>query len=108
MIQELKTATGSIDDTLGDSAKVNTDAKAVMAVLDTDNNGTLEKNEFVSWVKSGLSRSLVERKAVAEMSSINRRMDNFLSAVAIMADEIQKNLQSGETEENATSDAPPT
>eukprot|EP00946_MAST-07B_sp_MAST-7B-sp1_P001454 g1454.t1 len=88
MISELKKATGVSQPE--DEAKVESDAQCVMEILDSDGNGTLEADEFVKWVTTGLSRSQEERNEVASMSQINRRMDNFLTSVSIMADELQK------------------
>lgn len=87
MISELKKATGVSK--AEDEAKVESDAQCVMEILDADGNGTLEAEEFVKWVTTGLQRSQQERNEVAAMSQINRRMDNFLTSVAIMADELQ-------------------
>ena len=87
MISELKKATGVSN--AEDEAKVESDAQCVMEILDADGNGTLEAEEFVKWVTTGLQRSQEERNEVAAMSQINRRMDNFLTSVSIMADELQ-------------------
>ena len=73
-----------------DEAKVESDARCVMEILDADGNGTLEADEFVKWVTTGLQRSQEERNELAAMSQINRRMDNFLTSVSIVADELQR------------------
>ena len=86
MMTELKRATGVTSAV--DEAKTNSDAVCVMKILDSDGNGTLEADEFVKWVQTGLKRPQDERNEVASMSQINRRMDNFLTSVSIVADEL--------------------
>jgi hypothetical protein len=86
MMTELKTATGVTN--ASDDSKVQSDAVCVMKILDADGNGTLEAEEFVKWVTTGLSRPQADRNEVASMSQINRRMDNFLTSVSIVADEL--------------------
>ena len=88
MMTELKTATGVTN--ASDNSKVQSDAVCVMKILDADGNGTLEAEEFVKWVTTGLSRPQSERNEVASMSQINRRMDNFLTSVSIVADELEE------------------
>ena len=87
MMTELKRATGVTS--INDEAKTESDAICVMKILDADGNGTLEAEEFVKWVITGLTRPQVERNEVASMSQINRRMDNFLTSVSIVADELE-------------------
>jgi|TARA_B110000208_G_C11627274_1_gene379511 hypothetical protein len=87
MMTELKRATGVTS--VNDEAKTESDAICVMKILDADGNGTLEAEEFVKWVITGLTRPQVERNEVASMSQINRRMDNFLTSVSIVADELE-------------------
>lgn len=87
MMTELKRATGVTKAV--DESKVNSDAVCVMKILDSDGNGTLEAEEFVKWVQTGLKRPQEDRNEVASMSQINRRMDNFLTSVSIVADELE-------------------
>ena len=87
MIHELKNITGTA--IAGEDADMSEqDASCVMRMLDTDNNGTLELDEFVDWVLAGLRRTREERNRTAAISAINARMDNFLTAVSILADEV--------------------
>ena len=58
------------------------DAQTLLDALDTDNNGSVEKNEFVEWVVRGLGRPLRQRVAWANKSVRNRRLDHFLRAVS--------------------------
>jgi hypothetical protein len=87
MMTELKRATGVAS--VNDNTKTQSDAECVMKILDADGNGTLEAEEFVKWVVTGLTRAQSERNEVASMSQINRRMDNFLTSVSIVADELE-------------------
>ena len=57
------------------------DAQTLMDALDDDNNGTVEKSEFVDWVVRGIGRPLRARVAWANKSIRNRRLDHFLRAV---------------------------
>ena len=87
MMSELKRATGVTS--AEDEAKTEADAECVLKILDADGNGTLEAEEFVKWVQTGLKRPQEDRNEVASMSQINRRMDNFLTSVSIVADELE-------------------
>jgi Ca2+-binding EF-hand superfamily protein len=57
------------------------DIKVVISALDMDGDGAIQKDEFVSWIISGINRSKESRIKFAEKNQLNSRLEMFLSAV---------------------------
>ena len=57
------------------------DVDIVVAALDMDGDGAVQKDEFVSWIASGLQRSANDRQKFAKKNKLNARLEMFLSAV---------------------------
>lgn len=61
--------------------KTKTDEKLVQKVMnafDEDHNGTVEAEEFIKWMKIGLSRTKEQREIFARKSQLGRIMTGFL------------------------------
>jgi Ca2+-binding EF-hand superfamily protein len=52
-----------------------------MEILDADQNGTIEKHEFINWVEKGLLLSTEQRQKFRSGSTMRLRLDCFLTAV---------------------------
>jgi Ca2+-binding EF-hand superfamily protein len=57
------------------------DSKRILMAFDEDGNGTVEEEEFIHWVSSGLSRTRAERDAFAQRTPLAAKLDLFLTAV---------------------------
>ena len=57
------------------------DVSVVIAALDMDGDGAVQKDEFVSWILSGLQRSKSDRQRFAQKNQLNARLEMFLAAV---------------------------
>ncbi len=57
------------------------DADIVLRALDADKNGSIQLEEFVSWLVSGLGRPREERRAWAAQGQIYARLEDFLMSV---------------------------
>ena len=53
--------------------------------IDNDRNGYVEKNEFVRWVMSGLSRPKRSREIFASYSTFHQRMEEMLQGIETVA-----------------------
>ena len=67
------------------------DAAIVMAALDEDKNGTVERSEFVDWVLAGLSVPKAIRDASMAGTDSNSRLHIFLHSVETLANELEGN-----------------
>ena len=85
MLTEVIIASG-----IGKEGFTEEDAKTVMAALDEDGNGTVEKAELVEWVLSGLKRPIADRRAFAKTSPFASRLDQFLTACGLLASRFAK------------------
>ena len=69
------------------------DAEFIVEALDEDKNGTIEEDEFVNWIKLGLSRTIKTRKNYAKKNDRNHRLENFLGIIeSIPAQEVDRLL----------------
>jgi Ca2+-binding EF-hand superfamily protein len=57
------------------------DASVIIAALDMDGDGMVEKDEFVSWISSGLKRSKNDRAKFASKNRLNQQLETFLQAI---------------------------
>ena len=57
------------------------DCEAIFDALDTSENGELEKNEFVHWVATGLTKTPLECEDFACSGNLQRKLMNFLTLV---------------------------
>ncbi len=80
------------------------DAESVMASLDEDGNGTVEEDEMVEWVISGLARPDEERQAFAQSGELAMRLDNFLTACGKLGERFSK-LKSAPADNSARKSA---
>lgn len=80
------------------------DAESVMASLDEDGNGTVEEDEMVDWVISGLARPDEERQAFAQSGELAMRLDNFLTACGKLGERFSK-LKSAPADNSARKSA---
>jgi len=53
----------------------------LVAALDMDGDGAVQKDEFVSWIMSGMNRSKNDRERFAKKNQLNERLEMFLQAV---------------------------
>ena len=58
------------------------EVKIVLKSLDVDQNGTVEEDEFVQWVQKGMSADVEERERMAVKTSLTKKLDQFLTAIA--------------------------
>ena len=65
-------------------------AKLAMKALDTDQNGTVEKEEFVEWIKKGLTMSVGQRESFAQKGGDRKGLVYFLEAVELELKKITK------------------
>jgi hypothetical protein len=66
------------------------DAQVVVAALDADQNGVVERDEFVDWVVRGLEKCKEDEqvKLMVENSDMGRKMASFILAMrAFVGDE---------------------
>jgi Ca2+-binding EF-hand superfamily protein len=70
-------------------------AKLAMKALDTDTNGTVEKEEFVEWIKKGLTMSVGQREAFAKKGSDRKGLVYFLEACELELKKIATSKQTG-------------
>ena len=76
------------------------DAKFIVDALDEDKNGAIEEDEFVNWIKLGLSRTIETRKNYAKKNDRNHRLENFLGIIeSIPAQEVDDILMSAVTKD---------
>ena len=76
------------------------DSKFIVEALDSDKNGQIEEDEWVNWIKLGLSRDFKIRKTYAKKSDRNHRLENFLGIIeSIPAEEVDDTLISAVTKE---------
>ena len=52
-----------------------------MAALDKNNDGTVDCREWMSWIKRGMSRSMLERTKFRASTPERKRLDDFLMAL---------------------------
>ena len=64
-------------------------AKLAMQALDEDKNGTIEKMEFVDWIRKGLTMTLDQRNAFMKKGADRKTLIYFLEACEL---EMQKSL----------------
>ena len=57
------------------------DAAVIIAALDMDGDGMVEKDEFVSWISSGMKRSKESRAKFASKNRLNKQLETFLQAI---------------------------
>ena len=57
------------------------DVSVVIAALDMDGDGAIQKDEFVSWILAGMDRPKARRQTFASKNQLNARLEMFLSAV---------------------------
>jgi len=69
-----------------------TDAELVMKTLDADNSGLLGEDEFVDWVSAGLRIPKALRDASSMKDERGRRLQNFLSSVETLANEMDDEM----------------
>ena len=57
------------------------EAATILASLDDDDNGSLEKSEFVDWISMGMTRTRAERAEYAESGDLQKKINDFLTLV---------------------------
>ena len=69
------------------------DAEKIVFALDTDKNGTLEEEEFSSWMIRGLEKSADEFQAFMDSGPVQSKLATFLLAVKLfMVQEVQQSV----------------
>lgn len=58
------------------------EVQSVLHAFDSDGNGTVEEEEFVSWIVTGLAKTSQNRKTFAKKSLLGFKLDQFLIAIA--------------------------
>ena len=74
------------------------DANLVMKTLDVDNTGLLGEDEFVEWIMAGLRVPKGLRDASGRKDERGRRLQNFLSSVETLANEMDEEEEEEEEE----------
>lgn len=59
------------------------DIDTLMKVLDGDNNGSIEQNEFVDWICKGLEMNAAQRVRFSRGSDFRVRLNNFLTGIEL-------------------------
>jgi len=58
------------------------EVQSVLHAFDSDGNGTVEEEEFVSWIVTGLAKTSQNRQTFAKKSLLGFKLNQFLIAIA--------------------------
>ena len=70
-----------MDDSQSIRKTAENDARTVIKAVDTDNNGTVEEEEFVNWIQKGIGQDTEKRKRWGAQSETQSRLLAFLTGV---------------------------
>ena len=65
-------------------------AKIIVASLDSDQNGTIESDEWTSWLLKGMTKTTFQRDKFAQSGPAFTKLRDFLNAVQAVAEKLTK------------------
>ena len=74
------------------SSPTDEEAATILSSLDDDDNGSLEKSEFVDWISTGMTRSRAERAEYAASGKLQKKINDFLTLVLWATGEDSKDV----------------